>query len=72
MRYIPEVGNIRTKTTDTSSGESGTTLETFPAQTSLRLRLLTVPGHADGEAFLEAAVLTSIPVQPDDQTFPVP
>jgi hypothetical protein len=38
----------------------------------MRLRLLTVAGHSHGETFLEAAVLTAVPVQPDDQTLPVP
>jgi hypothetical protein len=33
--------------------------------------ILTVAGHADGEAFLEPAVLTPVPVQPDHKTLPV-
>jgi hypothetical protein len=33
--------------------------------------ILTVAGHADGEAFLEPTILTPVPVEPDDQAFPV-
>lgn len=35
-------------------------------------RLLTVAGHPDGKTFLEPTVLTSVPVEPDDQTLAVP
>lgn len=34
--------------------------------------VLTIPGHADCQAFFESAVLTPIPVQSDHQTFAVP
>ena len=33
--------------------------------------ILTIAGHADGEAFLETTVLTPVPVQPDHKTLPV-
>ena len=32
---------------------------------------LTIAGHADGQAFLEAAVLTAVAVQSDDQALAV-
>lgn len=35
------------------------------------MRLLTVAGHPDGQTFLEPTVLTSVPVEPDDQTLAV-
>lgn len=35
-------------------------------------RILTVAGHPDGKTFLEATVLTAVPVQPDDQTLAIP